>query len=231
MNQKSYDRKKKENVLFSLVLNIVIPTFILMKCSGPDMLGPSLGLVSALVFPLSYGCFDFYKRGTVNFISLLGFFSTLATGGIGFLSLSPKYIAVKEALFPFLIACFVLLSVRREQSFVSTLLEQVLDVQSLEKNLKTRQCWDVFQAKLRRSNYMVAVSFLVSAILNYVLASQIVVSPSGTEAFNVELGRLTMLSYPIIALPSTALLAIVMWQLFSALSNWTGLDMESLFSK
>ena len=49
--------------------------------------------------------------------------------------------------------------------------------------------------------------------MNYMLATWIVVSPAGTPGFNAELGRLTLLSYPVIALPSMLIMLAVLFYL------------------
>ena len=59
--------------------------------------------------------------------------------------------------------------------------------------------------------------------MNYFLAKYIVVSPAGTPAFNEELGRLTLLSYPFIALPSMAMMIVVIYYLSRSTRALTGL--------
>jgi len=71
-----------------------------MKLSGPEYLGTVLGLVIALSFPVAYAIYDYNKTRTLNFISLLGFFSTLLTGGIALFELDVEWLAIKEAAIP-----------------------------------------------------------------------------------------------------------------------------------
>ena len=59
-----------------------------------------------------------------------------------------------------------------------------------------------FDRTLNVASWLLASSFFLSAVLNFVLAKLIVKSPAGSVAFNEELGRMTALSYPVIALPS-----------------------------
>jgi len=47
------------------------------------------------------------------------------------------------------------------------------------------------------------------------LATWIVVSDPGTEAFNQELGLMNLLSLPIIALPMMIILIVIMWYLLN----------------
>ena len=51
-------------------------------------------------------------------------------------------------------------------------------------------------------------TFFFSSFMN-VLAKWIVNSPAGSEAFNAELGRMTLLSYPMIAIPSMLMMMAI----------------------
>ena len=54
----------------------------------------------ALLFPVAYFIYDFFKRKTVNVISILGFINVLLTGGIGIFGerfgLSKNWFIIKE---------------------------------------------------------------------------------------------------------------------------------------
>ena len=63
-----------------------------------------------------------------------------------------------------------------------------------------------FERRLAKASYLLSGTFFFSATLNYILARMIVTSPAGTSAFNEELGHLTLVSYPVIALPSTIMM-------------------------
>ncbi len=73
---------KRENMLVNLAFNILLPSLILAKLSGDAWLGPVWSLVVALAFPLGYGIWDFAQRRQANFVSVIGFVSTLAPGGL-----------------------------------------------------------------------------------------------------------------------------------------------------
>ena len=73
--------------------------------------------------------------------------------------------------------------------------------------------------------YLVALSFLVSTVLNYALARIIVVSAPGTTAFNEELGRMTALSYPVIVVPSMIIVFGTLFYLIRGILKETGLGM------
>lgn len=64
--------------------------------------------------------------------------------------------------------------------------------------------------------------------MNYLLARWVVTSPAGTEAFNEELGRLTLLSYPIIAIPSMLMMMGLLFWLARGAKALTGLDLHDM---
>jgi hypothetical protein len=72
---------------------------------------------------------------------------------------------------------------------------------------------------------MISGSFFFSAVMNYLLATWIVTSPSGTTAFNEELGQLTLLSYPMIALPSMLIMLGVLYYLVRSIRQLAGLQL------
>jgi hypothetical protein len=196
---------KRESLLANLLLNIVIPTLILMKLSGEEHLGIKMAIVVALAFPIIYGLRDFIQRHKFNVFSALGFVSILLTGGISLLELDPQYIAIKEAAIPGLIGLATLLSLKTRFPLVKTFLynDKVLKVEKIAAALKEYDNEAAFETTLKNASYLVAASFFLSSTLNYILARVILQSPPGTVAFNEELGKMTALSFPVIAVPAT----------------------------
>jgi hypothetical protein len=220
----------RENMLLSLGVNIAIPALILMKLSGENALGPVGGLIAALAFPLTYGVVDFVRRREWNVISLLGFISVMLTGGIGLMELDPKWIAVKEAAVPAVIGIAVVLSLRTRFPIVRTFLynDKVIRVAEVDEALARRGNSEAFERTLVNASWMLAASFFLSSVLNFVLAKLIVKSPPGTTAFNEELGRMTALSYPVIVVPSMIIMIATLWYLFSRIRRLTDLDLEQI---
>jgi hypothetical protein len=72
---------------------------------------------------------------------------------------------------------------------------------------------------------MLGGSFLFSSAMNYFLATWIVNSPSGTSAFNEELGRMNLLSYPVIVLPSLLIMIAVFYYLSRTIYELAGLKL------
>ena len=220
----------KSNPLIDLLVAIVIPSVILMKFSGAEGLGVLPVLLLALAFPLGWGARDLLRRRKLNLFAALGLISILLTGGIGLLQLDTQWLAVKEAAVPGLLGLAVLVSTRTRYPLIKTLLYNpaLIDVARVRERLDARGAVPAFEARLQSATYMLGGTFFFSAAMNYFLATWIVVSPAGSAAFNEELGRLTLLSYPVIALPSMAMTLFVLYYLARGIHELTGLKFTEL---
>lgn len=221
-------KPKKSGFFSNLLLNVIIPAIILSRFSGEDMLGPVGSVVVALAFPLLFGVWELKQSGKVNFFSVLGIVSVLLTGGISLLQLDPAYIAIKEALIPALIGIIVLASQYTRFPFVKKLLinPELLDIDKLYHALATQNNSAEFERRMAKAGYIVAASFFMSAVLNYILAKAIVVSQPGTTAYAEELGRMTWLSYPVIVLPSMVLLFGAIIYMFRQIGKLTAKPLD-----
>lgn len=220
---------KQGGFLTNLLFNILIPVVILMKFSGPEQLGAATGVVVALAFPIAYGLYDLKRAGKVNGFSILGIISVLLTGGISLLEMDPQYIAIKEAAVPGVIGVAVFISQFTRFPLVKKLLlnDQVMKVDAVYEAVREKSNQQAFERVMKLATWLVASAFFLSAVLNYVLARAIVVSPAGTTAFNEELGRMTALSFPVIALPTMLVMLGTIFYLFYKIKQLTGEPLES----
>jgi hypothetical protein len=227
--------EKKENLLINLLFNIIVPAVVLSKLGDYIAIEPYQVLIVALAFPVAYAAYDFYERRKLNAISVLGFVSILLTGVIGLLDLEhPRlWIAIKEATVPLAIGIFVLISNRGKSPLVKTFVynENMLDVQRIDAVLAANGRKSELDRILTLSSLFLALSFFLSAVLNFVLALILIESPTGTPEFNAELGKMIALSYPVIALPSTLIIVGIIWYLFRSLKTLTGLTTDELFAE
>ncbi len=223
----------KPRPLIDLLVSVVIPSVILMKLSGEADLGAARALLLALAFPIGWGLFELLKYRKFNFIALLGLVSVLLTGGIGLLQLDTQWLAVKEAAIPGLIGLAVLVSTRTRYPLVKTLLYNpaLFDVARVREQLEARGAVQTFEARLQTATYLLGGAFFFSAAMNYFLATWIVTSPAGSQAFNEELGRLTLLSYPMIALPATLMMIAVLYYLARAARQLAGLKLTDMLNQ
>ena len=191
-------KKKKQNPLINILFNIIVPVVILSKFSNDNYLGPKLGLVVALAFPLGYFLWEWRREHKANFISILGFVSVLLTGIIGVFEFPSELIAYKEASVPFIIGLAVLISMKTPYPLVKKLLynEDLMNMELINSRLEENDNSKAVERMLVNASYMVAASFLVSTILNFSLAKYLIHSPSGTPEFAEEMARMTALSYP-----------------------------------
>ncbi|MGV8843148.1 MAG: VC0807 family protein [Pseudomonas sp.] len=220
----------KPRPLIDLLVSILLPSWILMKFSAEQDLGPDGALLVALAFPLAWGGFELLKYRKFNFIALLGLISVLLTGGIGLLKLDAQWLAIKEAAVPGLIGIVVLVSTRTRYPLIRTLLfnKAVLNVQKIQQQLEHKGNSELFEESLLRATYWLSGTFFFSAGMNYVLAKWIVSSPAGSAAFNEELGRLTLVSYPMIAIPSMLMMMAILYFLWRTIHGLTGLKLEEV---
>jgi hypothetical protein len=221
---------KKPNPLIEIAITIIVPAVVLMKLSGADSLGPLRALLLALAFPLAWGLWDGFRRHKLNWLAVLGVVSTLLTGGIGLLALDAKWLAVKEAAVPALIGLVILGSIWTRNPLIRLLVfnASLFDVERVSAALAAKGTTAAFDQRLRQGTALLAGTFFFSAVANYVLARWVVNSPAGTEAFNQELGRLTLLSYPVIAIPSTLMMMGLLYWLARQAKALTGLDMGDM---
>ncbi len=229
MNEKA-NKPKQNNLLLELLFNIAAPSLILMKLSGPEHLGTVGALIVALAFPIGYGLYDFIKNRSFNFFSLLGFVSTLLTGGIGLFELDVEWLAIKEAAIPAAIALVILASGFMGKPLIAKIIlnPMIFNLPLIYDTLAAKNKSGEFRSKVNRANHFLAMTSVFSATMNYLLAKWIVTSPAGTVEFNEQLGEMTALSYPVIAIPSTIMLLIIMVHVARIITNLTGLKFEEV---
>lgn len=220
----------KPRPMIDLLVSIVLPSVILMKLSGDDALGATTALITALAFPLGWGLFERFRYKKTNFIALLGLVSVLLTGGIGLLELDTQWLAIKEAAIPAIIGIAVLVSTRTRYPLIKTLLYSptIMNVDKIKHKLEELGNTLTFEKRLLNATYLLSTTFFFSAVMNYILATWIVTSPAGSSAFNEELGRLTLLSYPVIAIPSMLMMMAIFYYLWRTIHGMTGLKLEEI---
>ena len=146
--------------------------------------------------------------------------SVTLTGGISLLEMDPIYIAIKEAS---ILGIATLISLKTSQPLIQTLIlnDSVMDVKKINGALEKNNCQREFDQLLLNASWILAGSFFLSSLLNYLLAVIILTAEPGTVAFNEQLGKMTALSFPVIALPATAVLMGNLFYLFRGISRLT----------
>jgi hypothetical protein len=221
------------NPLLQIAITIIVPALVLMQLSGENRLGNVGALLLALAFPIGWGLWDAFGRRKLSWLAVLGVVSTLLTGGIGLLKLDASWLAVKEAAVPGLIGLVVLGSLWTRKPLIHLLVfnPALFDVDRVNQQLAERKTADAFERRLRSGTWLLAATFFFSSAANYVLARLLVTSPAGTEAFNQELGRLTLWSYPVIAIPSMLMMMALLYWLAREARGLTGLPLSEMLKQ
>lgn len=233
MNQTTANKQSTSGLLFELAICIILPTLILKKLSADEQLGSTYSLILALALPLGFAIYKFYREKKFGLVPILGFISILLTGVIGLLELDPKYIAIKEAAVPAVIGLATLISLKTPYPLVKTFLynDMIMQTAKIESALNSKNNQSAFESVLTNATYLLAFSFLVSSILNYVLAKIIVTAPAGTAEFNDQLGTMTLVSYPVIIVPCMLIMIFAMFYLFKRIMKLTDLRLEDILNQ
>jgi len=218
----------KENPLLSLTLTIIIPVIILFN--GDKYVSPLAAVAIALAFPILYGLYDILIKKHWSIFAIIGIISIILTGGISLLQLDPRWIAVKEAGVPLILGIIVLSLTNTKYNLFEKILGELVNKEILHKALKKNKTQEQYTKLMKVSSYWFAASFLLSALLNYIVAKIFVQSPPGSTAYNDELARMTAMSFPLISVPMTIIIAILFMYILNTLNKLSKLELEELIN-
>lgn len=227
------NHQKKENPIYNIIFNIGLPVLILMKLSKENYLGPTYALIVALAFPIGYGIYEYIKTKKVNTMSIFGLVSVFLSGGFVLLKLPAEWVILQEVAKPLIIGIVFLVSNFTKKPLVNRMLldSGIFDKEKLHTELDLRQNREAFYGKIKIVSYLMVFTFGLSAVLNYILGKMILISEPGTTAYNEEFGKMTGLSFPVIAVPSMLVMGFILWYLFKSIKNLSGLSMEDVMVK
>ncbi len=224
---------KRENLFLNLGFNLLLPVMLLNKGSKwlPN-LDPAWIMVLALSFPVTYFIYDYIRRRKRNLLSILGATGVLLTGGISLMKLNPMVFAIKETLMPLLIGVFVVVSTKTKNPLIHALLynPEIFDVKKIEDRLNTTEKQSAMSALMLRCTWIIAFSFLISAVLNFFITRMIVKTPPSIDqvAYNAEVGTQYWVSLVVISVCTLPISIYAMMHLFKGIEQHTGLTMEEV---
>ena len=230
---------QKENNFTHILFNIIIPVIILNK-GHKYGLDPKHAVVIALAFPLFFSLKSWVLSHKINFVSILGLLNVLVSGTLTLLALGGIWFAVKEAAFPLLIGGFVFGSTWSKKPFFQTLFMNptTFDVAKVESRLENEEKKQSFTQLMKTATLFLSVSFLMSAILNFVLALRIFTPLPETlnelqkqELLNEQLSQMTLYSMVVILVPSMLFLGTLLFYTFKKITAITGLTSDDLVLK
>jgi len=231
MNEETLPKKKQENAFLNITLNVILPSVILTKLSSDQYLGQLYSLILALSFPIGYGLYDYIKMKKINFFSGLGLFSVIMTGGIGLFNLDKNWMVAKETGIPFLMGIAVIVSQFTSVPLVRTFLGQMIDLDLIDRTFEEQGHIGLFEKNLKIASFLLAGTFFISALLNYILAVKILVGSPGTVEFNESLGKMTALSFPVISIPMVIMVGVIIGYLIMTIKKNSDLEIESIFKQ
>jgi len=238
---------KKESPLISILFNIFIPVLILKN--GNDWIFTTLvyfkftlqevniihlssvTFLIALTFPITYFINDFFKRKNFNLISILGFINVLLTGGIGVFGakfgLSKNWFIFKEGFLPLFIGLLLLIMKKyRQDSFNKILLNEALFDNYKIKNSIKEEKQEEFEKLLGRASAHFILGLFISSIIQFILASIIVVSNPGEPLFNDQVATMTWVSYFAVLVPTMLVVGKGYWELIVGIEKITDIKKE-----
>lgn len=231
--------KRRESPLTNLILTIVAPVAILNRLPKwmPD-LSPWTVLIIALSLPIGAAIYNFARERKIGLLPGLGALNVLVSGSLAASGLGGLWFAVKEAFFPLLIGAIVFRTAFGANPFAKSLLlnESFVHVDRVQEALARRGEEADFHARLEQATKWISASFLLSAVLNFVLAVRVfepldeALSAAGrTQALNDQVAKMTGLGFAVIALPSMVCMGWIFWKLTTYLKRHTGLTDEEIF--
>lgn len=212
---------------YELIATVALPTIIMVFLAGPERLGPTLGLLAGLAFPLGWGIYTMAVDRKVSALAVISTIGVLLTGSVGLLELDPSWFAVKEMVIPFLIGGLTMASAPTRFALLPVMLERLLDPERLEAALGDHR--PAYEAAARRGTVIAGAIIAAGGVLSYALARYVVTSPGGTPEFVAELGTHTTLSFFLIGLPTSIGIVFVVRDILVRLEKLTGVDPETLF--
>ena len=241
---------EKENPLISICFNIFIPVLILkngdnwihkilqlldiaeLPVQFLDTINlSSMAFLIALIFPVAYFIYDFFKRKNVNVISILGFINVLLTGGIGIFGerfgLSKNWFIVKEGALPSLIGLgLIILRKLRKNSFNKILLNDIIfDNHKINSSIKYEE-QNEFETIVHRAGSHFIVGLFMSSFIQFILASLIVTSNPGESLFNEQVATMTWVSFLAVFVITMSIVGKGYLGLISGIEKITGLKKE-----
>jgi hypothetical protein len=228
----------RENPLANLLINVVIPV-VLLKHLGQWLpgLSPLYVLLLSVAPPLSYGVWDLIRAQSFNVYSALGVLNVGLTGGFAVFQLPAQWFIVKEAALPTVLAIACWISSSSSKPLLSLILfaSQMLPSDVIDKRLQERGNTKKWASALKVGTRLFGLSFVLSAVLNGVIAYWIfekiddtLPEPQKAEILNQQIAQMTWLGFAFIAVPCLIVSAGSLYWVLRRLSELTGWSVQSL---
>lgn len=212
----------------NILVNIAIPVVVLLTLSAPDRLGALPALLVAIGIPAIWGMIGLFRTRKLETSAVLGIVSVLATGVIGVFELSTRLFAVKEAAIPIVFAVLLVASNATKFPIVTLLADMVQRRERVLAEVDRLGKQAQYRKHIETSGVIWAVIMTVSGVLKFLLASWLVTSPAGSEAFNRELASYELWQLPTTFTLSGILILSLIWYLASGTASIINMSPEEV---
>lgn len=220
-------RNHQPSMGWQMLFNFVIPLVILTRFSSESQLGPTVGFLVALSFPLGFELIAIAKYKKVNPVSIIAVVGIILTGGISLLGLSEGWLAVRRsAMYAVLGIALLLVQIIRPR-LIRELVGKLLDMEKINQAATPAKIPQLNRS-ISVTAYAMAVVFLLGAIASYILTRVAIGSAVNTEAFNREYANLRVLTLPVISLPMIVSVVVVMGLFFRKIQKITGIEPDDM---
>lgn len=207
-----------------LVFTVAVPVAVLTW--GPERLGPTGAVLASLVPAAGFVVWRMAAERTVSATGALTLGALGLSGAVSLFELPAAWFALKEALLPCLYGLAIAATARTRFSPLRSMLELVLDPERLAQRRAGREA--EYGNAMARATWEFAASIAGSGVWSGVLATMLVSSPAGTDAFATELGRYTAWSFPMVTLPTMMASGVVVRRALGLVEDALGVPWDTL---
>jgi hypothetical protein len=217
--------------LLQLVVNFVIPIYILTKFSSVNALGPTKAMLIALAFPVAYEIVSIRKSRKPSIMSLISIGGILVTGVISLFGLSEGWLAVRRSL-PYLAGSIaIIVSIRIKRPLIGYMLPHMLDMDRIHTAAKKAKSSTELTRVITVAGYLSGALLGAITVVSYALTRVVITAATNTEVFNQEYAKLRIVSLPAVSLPLIMGFVAIIMYLLTRIEKLTGIDGEELLKK
>lgn len=247
----------QEHPLANILINVLVPVLVLSFLSKdpalqemlgkpvrPWHLGPVKAIIIALALPIGYGVWHFVKTRKPNFFSGLGLASVALTGALtlylwnqnGTVKPNAGFLfGIKEAMIPLILAVAILWSHRSDSPLIRLFLynDSIFDIPRIESKVAELGVGEGYARIMWRATLLFATSFLLSSVLNLILARWFfrgfdASAQDALEVYNGIVAKITGWGFAVIGGPILVFLFFTLMRLLAGLRKLTGLEDKDL---
>ena len=136
--------------------------------------------------------------------------------------------AIKEAAIPLMLGAAMLYSHKTKNPMIDVffLNPDIFDISKIEETAKEKNTFNDYLAFRLKLTWMFASSFLLSSVLNFILAMYLLKDANDKESYNLAVGKVMGYGYLVIGIPLMMIMIACLLYLMKPISRITGLTRE-----